>query len=198
MKKRAIFLDRDGTINEDVGYPNDYSQIIIYPFAFEAIKKINGAGFLTVIITNQSGIGRGLLTEENLQDIHQKMKAALLAEKVHIDGIYYCPHYELSALPEYKKDCTCRKPNPGMALQAAADLNIELKNSFVIGDKVEDILFGLNINANPILVLTGYGQKSLQELEKKKIKPVYIAQNLLHAVDWIIQNGGMNFKSIRE
>jgi D,D-heptose 1,7-bisphosphate phosphatase len=193
MKKRAVFLDRDGTINEDVGYPSDYSQIKIYPFAFEAIKKINETGLLTVIITNQSGIGRGLLTEENLQDLHQKMKAALLAEKVHLDGIYYCPHYELSALPEYKKDCACRKPYPGMALQAAADLNIELKNSFVIGDKVEDILFGLNIKANPILVLTGYGQRSQQELEEKGIQPVYVAQNLLQAVNWIIQNEGIDF-----
>jgi D-glycero-D-manno-heptose 1,7-bisphosphate phosphatase len=198
MKKRAVFLDRDGTINEDVGYPNDYSQIKIYPFAFEAIRKINRAGLLTVIITNQSGIGRGLLTEENLQDIHQKMKAALLAEKVYIDGIYYCPHYELSALPEYKKDCACRKPYPGMALQAAADLNLELNNSFVIGDKVEDVLFGLNIKANPILVLTGYGQKSLLALEEKGIKPVYVAKNLLHAVDWIIQNGGKDFESRQE
>lgn len=187
MKRRAVFLDRDGTINEDVGYPSQYSQIKIYPYSFEAIKKINRAELLAVIITNQSGIGRGLLTEKNLIDIHKKMKVVFSKHNSYFDGIYYCPHYISSSNPAYRKACSCRKPNPKMALQAASDLNIDLKNSYMVGDKVEDVLFGLNIKATPILVLTGFGQKSLIALKEKNIQPAHVARTLLEAVDWILK-----------
>jgi D-glycero-D-manno-heptose 1,7-bisphosphate phosphatase len=187
MKKRAVFLDRDGNINEDVGFPSHFNQVNIYPYSFEAVKKINRAGFLAVIITNQSGIGRGFLTELNLRDIHQKIEVAFSKHNAFFDGIYYCPHYLSSSTPLYRKDCSCRKPNPGMALQAASDLNIDLNNSYMIGDKVEDILFGLNIKATPILVLTGFGQKSLSALKEQEIQPGYVAQNLLDAVNWILK-----------
>jgi D-glycero-D-manno-heptose 1,7-bisphosphate phosphatase len=186
MNKRAIFLDRDGTINQDVGYPNDFSQINIYPYSFEALRKINASGFLAVVITNQSGIGRGYLTENNLHDIHQKMKAAFAARGVHLDGLYFCPHYELSSDPRYRKNCACRKPEPGMAVRAAQDLGIDLRGSYVIGDKVEDILFGLKIGARPVLVLTGFGQEAERKLEEKNIRPAHTAPDLLKAVDWIL------------
>lgn len=186
-KKRAVFLDRDGTINEDVGYPNQFSQINIYPYSFEAVRKINQAGFLAVIVTNQSGIGRGFITEGELQVIHQKLESAFSKHKARLDGIYSCPHYLLSSDPLYRKNCSCRKPNPGLALQAASELNVDLESSFMIGDKVEDILFGCNIKASPILVLTGFGQKSLSELNKRRIQPAFVAQNLLEAVNWILK-----------
>jgi len=187
MKKRAVFLDRDGTINEDVGYPGHFSQINMFPYSFDAVRKINKAGFLVVIITNQSGIGRGFFTEQNLHDLHHKIKAAFSKHKAYFDAIYYCPHYLSSSNPLYRKDCSCRKPNPGMALRAAADLNIDLKNSYMIGDKVEDVLFALNANVSPILVLTGFGQKSQAKLKERGIQSAYVAQNLLEAVDWILQ-----------
>lgn len=187
MKKKAVFLDRDGTINKDVGYPDSFSVIEIYPYSFEAIRKINEIGLLAVIITNQSGVGRGLIVEKNLHDIHRKLRDSFAEWNAHFDGIYYCPHYLLSSTPQYRKDCHCRKPNPGMALQAATDLKIEMKNSYMVGDKVEDILFGLNIQAKSILVLTGYGQESLPKLKKRGIKPAYVAQNLLDAVSWIVK-----------
>lgn len=187
MKRRAVFLDRDGTINEDVGYPSQFSQIKIYPYSFAAVKKINKAGFLSVIITNQSGIGRGLLTEKNLDDIHQKMKIVFSKHNSHFDGIYYCPHYISSSNSAYRKDCSCRKPNTEMALQAASDLDVDLKSSYMVGDKTEDVLFGLNIEATPILVLTGFGQKSLLALKEKNIQPAHVAQTLLEAVDWILK-----------
>lgn len=186
MKKRAVFLDRDGTINKDVGFPDSFDLIEIYPYSFEAVRKINEAGLLAVIVTNQSGIGRGLIREKNLHLIHQKLTEAFAGQNVHFDGIYYCPHYLPSADSQYNKDCPCRKPNPGMALQAAQDLNIDIKKSYMVGDKVEDILFGLNIQANPILVLTGFGQKSLLKLEERGIKPAYVASDLLDAVNWIL------------
>jgi D-glycero-D-manno-heptose 1,7-bisphosphate phosphatase len=187
MKKKAVFLDRDGTINKDVGYPGSYSAIEIYPYSFEAVRKLNEAGFSTVIVTNQSGIGRGLILEKNLQDIHEKMRALFAEHNAHFDGIYYCPHYLFSPNPEYKEDCRCRKPNPGMAYQAAADLGIDTTQSYMVGDKVEDILFGLNIQAKPILCLTGFGQESLPKLKEKGIMPVYVAQTLLDAVIWILR-----------
>ncbi len=188
MKKRAVFLDRDGNINKDVGYPASYEHIKIYPYSFEAVRKINQAGFLAVVITNQSGVGRGLIKEKALHKIHEKMKAAFNKEGAHLDGTYYCPHYKNSLLPEYKKDCACRKPLPGMAFKAAQELNIDLSQSYMIGDKVEDMQFSLNIKATPILVLTGFGKKSLLELEKMKIKPAYVAKTLLDAVNWILKN----------
>ena len=188
MKNRAVFLDRDGTINEDVGYPSSFSMVEIYPYSFEAIKKINEAGLLAVIVSNQSGVGRGLIVEKDLQDIHRKLGVELAKRNAHIDGVYYCPHYRLSSIPRYRKNCQCRKPKPGMALQAAAELNIDLNNSYMVGDKIADILFGRNIQAKPILLLTGYGQKALPELKKKGIVPARVAANLLDAVNWILKH----------
>jgi D-glycero-D-manno-heptose 1,7-bisphosphate phosphatase len=187
MKKKAVFLDRDGTINKDVGYPNSYSAIDIFPYSFEAVRKLNQSGLLVVIITNQSGIGRGLIIEENLEEIHQKMREAFSRHDARFDGIYYCPHYLFSPNPEYRDDCQCRKPNPGMAYQAAEELDIDTTQSYMVGDKVEDILFGLNIQAKPILCLTGFGRESLPKLKEKGIKPVYVAQTLLDAVNWILR-----------
>jgi D-glycero-D-manno-heptose 1,7-bisphosphate phosphatase len=193
-KNRAIFLDRDGTINRDVGYPNSYSMIEIYPYSFEAVRKINDSGFLAVIVTNQSGIGRGFIEEKNLHDIHRRLRSDLSKKKASIDGIYYCPHFEHSERPEYRKDCDCRKPKTGMAQQAVRDLNIDTTQSYMIGDKAEDILFGLNIHATPILLLTGYGQKSLSRLKEKGVEPAFVAETLKEAIDWILEREGLALK----
>ena len=186
MKRRAVFLDRDGTINKDVGFPHSFNLIEIYPFSFEAVKKINASGLLAVIVTNQSGVGRGLIDIENLHDIHQRLIEVFSQHDAYFDGIYYCPHYLSSSFPEYNKDCRCRKPFPGMAFQAASDLDIDLEHSYVVGDKVEDVLFGLNIKAHPVLVLTGFGKKALPQLKGKGIIPAYVASTLMDAVDWIL------------
>lgn len=187
MNKKAVFLDRDGNINQDVGYPHSYDQIEIYPYSYEAVRKINQAGLLAVIVTNQSGIGRGLIKEPELWDIHARMQREFAARQALFNGIYYCPHYQSSRIPLYDKDCRCRKPHPGMGLQAASDLGIGLPRSYMIGDKVEDIQFGLNIESKPVLVLTGYGRKSLSRLEQLGITPAHVAQNLLDAVNWILE-----------
>lgn len=190
MKKKAVFLDRDGNINKDVGYPNSVDQIMIYPYSYEAVHLLNQAGFLTVITTNQSGIGRGLIKEKDLAAIHQKLRSDFAQHQAFFDGIYYCPHYLSSKFPEYALDCNCRKPNPGMAEQAAHDLDIDLSRSYMIGDKVEDILFGLNIGARPILVLTGYGKKSELALQEKQVTPAFVAHTLLDAVQWLLKEEG--------
>ncbi len=188
MKKIAVFLDRDGTINEDVGYPSRFEQIKIFPYSFEAIREINKAGLLAIIVTNQSGIARGLLTEKDLNEIHQKMRELFALHNAHFNAIYYCPHYSSSATQNQGNNCQCRKPLPGMAYQAAKEFNLDLKKSYMVGDKVEDILFGKNIGAKSILVLTGFGKSSRFHLEEIGIKPSYIAENLLEAVTWILKD----------
>jgi D,D-heptose 1,7-bisphosphate phosphatase len=187
MKKKAVFLDRDGNINKDVGYPNSYAQIKIYPYSYEAVRKINKAGFLAIVITNQSGVGRGFIKEGELKEIHRKMKKSFLENNARLDGMYYCPHYIDSSIPKYKKDCECRKPHPGLAYKAAKNLNIDLSKSYMIGDKVEDILFGKNIKSKTILVLTGFGKESRAQLKNMKTKADYVAKNLLDAVNWILE-----------
>jgi len=187
MTKRAVFLDRDGTINKDIGYPSSYDSIEIYPYSFEAVRKLNQTCFITVVVTNQSGVGRGLIEEDILKEIHTKMQEDFRAQKASLDSIYYCPHYINSVYPEYRKDCTCRKPKPGMALKASAELGIDTAKSYMIGDKTEDILFGINIKATPILLLTGHGRRARKELKDMGKKPAYVAANLLEATNWILE-----------
>jgi len=186
MKTPAVFLDRDGTINVDVGYPSRIEEIRIYPFAFDALRRIKAAGFKTVVVTNQSGIGRGYLTEENLAAIHAHIGEAFAARGIPIDAFYYCPHYELSSLPGYGGACDCRKPEPGLGLRAAADLGLDLGRSYMIGDKVEDMAFGRAIGAVPVLVRTGYGASSEMRLQGTPEAPAAVADDLLAAVEWIL------------
>ncbi len=187
MKNRAIFLDRDGTLNRDVGYPSDFRQIHLYRFSLGAVRAILRMGFLPVVVTNQSGIGRGLIPEPALRDIHRRLQALMKRNRAGLAGIYYCPHYAASADPRYGRDCVCRKPKPGMGRRAAADLGLDLKSSYMIGDKVEDILFGRAIGAVPVLVLTGYGRRSKAAFTASPSKPgpAHIARDLAAAVRWI-------------
>jgi D-glycero-D-manno-heptose 1,7-bisphosphate phosphatase len=186
MKRKAVFLDRDGTLNVDTAYPSRYEQIAIYPESFEAVKKLNRAGLLAVVVTNQSAVGRGLLTEDDLNDIHARLSASFASHDARLDAIYVCPHYVLSADPRYRKECDCRKPSPGLALRAAADLGIDLGSSYMIGDKAEDIIFGMNIGAVPVLVLTGSGRESLTKLREQSLEPAHVAESILQAADWIL------------
>jgi D-glycero-D-manno-heptose 1,7-bisphosphate phosphatase len=186
MKKKAVFLDRDGTLNVDDGYPSSFHEIVIYPASYEAVRKLNSAGLLAIVITNQSGIGRGLLTENDLAALHCQMSASFSNQGARLDAFYYCPHYERSTIPHYRLDCSCRKPNAGLALRAAADFSIDLERSYMIGDKVEDILFGLTIKATSILVRTGFGEESLPRLLEAGAKPSFVAEDILEAADWIL------------
>ena len=186
MKRKAVFLDRDGTLSVDSAYPARYEEIAIYPESYEAVKKLNRAGLLTVVVTNQSAVGRGLLTEDGLKDIHSRLCASFTGHDSRLDAIYYCPHYPLSDDPHYRKECDCRKPNSGLALRAAADLGIDLGSSYMIGDKTEDVIFGLNIRAVPVLVLTGSGRESLAQLRERGLETAFVAETVLQAADWIL------------
>ncbi len=180
--KIAVFLDRDGTLNEERGdYISKYEDIKIYPFAFTAVRIINSLGFLAIVTTNQAGIAKGFVREKDVEEIHKKMKEEFERNNAKISAFYYCPSH-----PDYSKEgLDCRKPLIGMALRAKEEFGIALEKSFVIGDKVEDILFAKNFGGKGILVLTGYGRKSTEEIEKIGIKPDFIAENVLAAVEWI-------------
>jgi D-glycero-D-manno-heptose 1,7-bisphosphate phosphatase len=187
MGHRAVFLDRDGTINEDSGYPGRFDQIRIFPYSLEAVRMIREAGFKAVVVTNQSGVGRGFFTEDELHRLHDRMAEVFETENAPLDAFYYCPHFEGSALPEYDTACSCRKPATGMIRRAAEDLGLDPAASYMIGDKVEDILLGVNAGSLPILVLTGFGRESLATLKERGIQPAFVAETLLEAVRWIVR-----------
>ncbi len=182
--KIAVFLDRDGTLNEERGYYiSRYEDLKIYPFAYEAVRMINNLGFLAIVTTNQAGISKGIISKEDVENIHKFMDEEFKKNSARIDAFYYCPSHP----DHFSEDPNCRKPLPGMALKAKNDLGIDLEKSFVIGDKVEDVLFAKNIGGRAILVLTGYGKKSKEDLEKAGIIPDFIAEDVLEAVKWIAE-----------
>jgi D-glycero-D-manno-heptose 1,7-bisphosphate phosphatase len=184
--RRAVFLDRDGTINVDVGYPSCWDQISIFPSAFEAVRRLKAAGFQAVVVTNQSGIARGFLTEADLADIHARMAAEFARRGAPLDAFYHCPHFPDAPVGDSGLECDCRKPGPGMGRRAAAELGIDLSRSYMVGDKAEDVLFGLNIGATPILVRTGYGPIAEPKLVSLSVRPAHVADDLASAVDWIL------------
>ena len=178
---KAVFLDRDGTINyEEPNYLLDLKNLKIFEEAFEAIQLLNYHGFKTIVVTNQSCVGRGLLEEQELQQINESLKQKLAERKALLDSIYYCPHH-----PEAK--CLCRKPKLGMFEQAVKEHKINLKKSFVIGDREFDIHAGKAAGCKTILVLTGAGQQTQKTLTRPTDQPDFIADTILEAVQWIIR-----------
>lgn len=185
----AVFMDRDGTINEEVGYLNHIDRFKLLPGVIGAIKLINHLGLKAVVVTNQSGPARGYYPEQLVKEVHIKLISILKKERAYLDGIYYCCHHPHAVEEAYRKVCNCRKPNIDLLIQAATDLDIDLKRSYVVGDRYLDIELAHNVGANGILVLTGYGQGELRYVgPKQKCKPVFIARDLLDAVQWIAKD----------
>src|SRR5262249_42817722 len=182
MSNRAIFIDRDGTLNEDVGYAASPDEIDIYPWSAEAVRLINEAGFKAIVVTNQSGIARGILSEEMLMLIHARLVEDLSREGARIDAIYYCPPHPRIGPEGYRRICEWRKPAPGMLLKAAREHDIDLSRSFVIGDKSADMNLATNAGAGGVLVLTGYGKETLHHPEIWPCEPMSVSDNLLDAV----------------
>ncbi len=180
-------MDRDGTLNEDVGYPGCPDEVRIFEASFEAVRRLNRAGFAVVVVTNQSGVGRGYFKEGDVRAVHRAMADTMAAHGARLDAFYYCPHHPGSIDPAYALDCECRKPRPEMGRRAAADLGLDLSASYMVGDKVEDIEFGAAIGAVPLLVLTGYGEESRRRLEASGPAPAFVARDVLAAVDWILE-----------
>ncbi len=169
MKQKTIFIDRDGTLIEEVNFLHRVEDLRYFSYTDEAVRMLKQNGFLVIVVTNQSGIGRGIYTENDMHRIHEQIQSDL-TEK--LDGYYFCPH-----LPD--EGCTCRKPNPGMIEAACKDFAIDLENSWVIGDKSLDVELGIKAGIKTAMVLTGYGQNHLKTLEQK---PNVVAANLIEAV----------------
>ena len=186
MPTPAIFIDRDGTINEDTGYVSTPDELIIYPWAAEALRLINESGLKAIVITNQSGVARSLYTEDALRAIHTRMAELLEREGARVDAIYYCPHHPEIGDEQYRRACQCRKPQPGMLEQAAREHDIDLSSSYVIGDKASDMNLAANAGARGALVLTGYGSETLANRERWPCEPAIVADNLLEAVKLIL------------
>jgi D,D-heptose 1,7-bisphosphate phosphatase len=189
--ERAVFLDRDGVVIEEVGYLSDVSQLCFTPHSAQAVHLLNTTKMKVIMITNQSGVARGYFSEAAISKIHQEIDKQLSAEKAFIDGIYYCPHHPEGSVKQYAIQCDCRKPGLGLLKQAAEEHSIDLKHSYLVGDKLSDVECGQKAGLISILVLTGYGKDEMKKItEGSSVKPIYIARNLYEAAQWIIEDYG--------
>lgn len=183
MSRPAIFLDRDGTICHDPGYLADPKALRLLPQVGKALSLLQRRGFHLIVVSNQSAIARGFLTEAQLEVIHQRLRERLQRQGVRLRGIYYCPHHPEEGYPPYRRRCDCRKPQGGLVRRAAAEHQIALSRSYVIGDQATDIALARRMGMKAILVLTGDGRRHLEE----GVKPDYVAPNLLAAARWILK-----------
>jgi D,D-heptose 1,7-bisphosphate phosphatase len=181
MTNKAVFLDRDGTINEEVSYLSSIEQLKIIPRAAAAIKLLNDAGFRVIIITNQSGVARSYFSEDSLKQINEHLRTELSKEGARIDAVYYCPHH-----PE--AGCACRKPNTGNIEKAAAEHDLDLTGSYMVGDTMRDMETGFNTKLRTVLVLTGYGEEERGKYSDDPRQPDFVAQDLYDAAEWIIRD----------
>jgi len=196
-KNRAIFLDRDGTVTEEVGYVNDPNRLTLLPRSGMAIKLINQSPFKAILTTNQAGVARGYFPERMVIEVNKWLETLLQIEGAFLDKIYYCPHHPQAGKKPYRNKCRCRKPLPGMLIKASKDFNLDLSKCYVIGDKLSDITFAKNVGSKAIIVKSGYGAGELK-LNKidSSMKPLFIAEDLLEAVLWIF--GKEKIKSVKD
>jgi D-glycero-D-manno-heptose 1,7-bisphosphate phosphatase len=181
MKRRALFLDRDGTLVHPRHYPSRPEDLHLYNNIIPGLRDMQQAGFCLVIITNQAGIARGYFTESDLQRMHEHLVKELEQSDVRLDAIYYCPHHPAGVIPELAIHCNCRKPQPGMLLQAAADLDLDLQHSWFVGDILDDVEAGNRAGCRTVLVDLGTESTPEQKLRC----PDYVAPDTPHAL-WII------------
>ncbi|KAB2925776.1 MAG: HAD family hydrolase [Bacteroidetes bacterium] len=179
----AVFIDRDGTINVDVDFLSRPEQLELIPRSAEAIRALNGLGIPVVVITNQSGIARGLFSEQDLAEVHAALDRTLAEHGASVLAYYYCPHHPREGVGTYRKDCRCRKPGTGMLDEAAAAYGFDLRRSFVVGDKAIDVEAGRAAGAVALQVATGYGE---QEKEAGARFRDHYAPDLFGAVQYII------------
>jgi D,D-heptose 1,7-bisphosphate phosphatase len=183
MTNHTVFLDRDGTLNEDPGYISDPAKVKLYPDVGDALAYLkNVMGFNLIVVSNQSGIARGLITQDDVELVNMQINKLLSDYNVSIDEFYYCPYH-----PDYnsEEECKCRKPSPKMVLKAAHDFNVDLSKSYIIGDSNVDIECGMILHLKTILVKTGQGRESLSILQKLNKLPTFVANNFLDASNFI-------------
>jgi D-glycero-D-manno-heptose 1,7-bisphosphate phosphatase len=186
MPHKAVFLDRDGTLVEEAGYLDRLERLVFFPYSVDAVRLLNRAGFVVVIVTNQAGIARGIFKEAFVAEAHRHISARLAAGGARIDAYYYCPHHPEAVVEAYRRSCDCRKPQSGLFTRAASDLDLALEDSFVVGDRWHDLEAGQRVGARGVLVRTGYG-KTEEASPDAHVTPSAIVGNVMEAVSWILR-----------
>ena len=185
----VVFLDRDGTLNEEIGYIKDLEKLQLIKGAAAAIRKLNEAGVAAILVTNQTGAARGYYAEDHIVHLNRRLQDLLAAENAHLDAVYYCPHLAEGTVAPYNRECNCRKPLPGMVESALAEnADLDRSRSYVVGDKSTDVELARNCGAKGILVTTGYGQDVVEGKYQWKVKPDYTAPDIVAAVAWILDD----------
>lgn len=186
-RRPAVFIDRDGTLTEEVGYVNHPERLRLLPRSAAAIRRLNETGIAAVVATNQAGIARGYFSEEVMHAVHERLAEQLKEAGAHLDGLYVCPHHPTEGVAPFRADCDCRKPKPGLLLRAAHELDLDLSGSAMVGDKASDLLVARPVGARAILVLTGYGRGEWEYRRAQfPVAPDHVAADLLDAVEWVI------------
>jgi len=189
-KRPAIFLDRDGTLSHEVGYVNHPSRFRLYPWSVDAVRAINRAGWLAVLVTNQAGVARGYFPETVVRQVMGKLQDAMAGGGARFDAVYVCMHHPTLGEPPYREDCDCRKPRPGMLRRAESELGADLSRSWVVGDRRSDLQLAWSVGARGALVKTGYGRGELEHLAPGWDRgPDLVAANTLEAVEQILGRG---------
>ncbi len=184
-RPKAAFVDRDGTLIAERDFLTREEDIKIFPQTVEAIRLLRELGYLVVVVSNQSGVARGYLTEQRVFEINEEVFRRLEEKDARPDLFFYCPHHPDATVKEYRFDCDCRKPAPGMITMAQQIIDIDIANSVSIGDKLSDVQLCQNLGGRGILVLTGYGTSERVRIESSGIQPDYIADTVLDAARWL-------------
>ncbi len=184
----AVFLDRDGTIIKEVNYLSQLQDVELLPQAAEAIARLNRQQIPVILISNQSGVARGKFTENFVVETHHYIQKILARKGAHLDDFFFCPHHPETGSAPYKKVCNCRKPAPGLLLEAANRHHLDLTKSYVIGDKLIDVKLALRVGGKGILVETGHGKNEKEKIGEGEINPNFIAVDLYDAIKWILDH----------
>jgi D-glycero-D-manno-heptose 1,7-bisphosphate phosphatase len=185
--ERAVFLDRDGTIIEEVGYLDRPERVEFFPWTIDAIRVLNRAGLAVVLVSNQSGVARGFFTEAVVDDVHRRISEMLAAGGARIDAYYYCPHHPDGRIPDLAKVCDCRKPARGLVDRAVTEFGVDPHRSFVVGDRWIDVSLARTVGAKGVLVRTGYGESEEQK-PPDGVRADVVVDNLIAASSWILQH----------
>jgi len=193
----AVFLDRDGTMIHDPGHLRRLEGLRWFPWTIDAIRLLNRAGFLVIVVTNQGGIGLELYDEAFVQTLHARMSETATASGARIDGWYYCPHHPNATIPAMRVNCDCRKPGTKLVREAAERFSIDLPRSFVVGDKLSDVQLAVNVGATGVIVRTGHGEAEVASGGGTVPGAAFVAADLIEATSWILLRGGQTAEATR-
>jgi D-glycero-D-manno-heptose 1,7-bisphosphate phosphatase len=181
----AVFLDRDGTLIEEAGYLDRLERLAFFPYSVDAVRLLNRAGYAVVVISNQSGVARGIVAPAFIREAHDHVAARLAAGGARVDAFYHCPHHPQAAVASLRVACDCRKPKPGLLRRAAEELALDPGRSFVVGDRWHDLEAGQALGIRGVLVRTGHGATE-ERAPKPGVEAAAVADNLAEAVAWIL------------